>query len=176
MKMAEALALVVVAAIVMPETILIWFRKLLAQKYDNSANRTKVGRFSRLTLHLETYILSRWWRVSFIEGRDRLTYSYALGVTLVRLGNFMSSEIVGRVTDQTWGVRFRGSGTDDYYRPTTRRSRSGHGDLRLSKVAVLTALGATQRKEERPCCCTARPPVASSGKLNCLPRTAYSAS
>ena len=45
--------------------------------------------------------------VSFFEGADRFAFSAALGATLVRLGNFFNSEIVGRtVTDQSWGVRF----------------------------------------------------------------------
>lgn len=45
--------------------------------------------------------------VPFLEGADRFSYSAALGATLVRLGNFFNSEIVGRkVPDQSWGVRF----------------------------------------------------------------------
>lgn len=45
--------------------------------------------------------------VSFIEGADRFAFSAALGATLVRLGNFFNSEIVGRIVpDQSWGVRF----------------------------------------------------------------------
>lgn len=45
--------------------------------------------------------------VPFFEGADRFAFSAALGATLVRLGNFFNSEIVGRVVpDQSWGVRF----------------------------------------------------------------------
>ena len=45
--------------------------------------------------------------VSFFEGADRFAFSAALGATLVRLGNFLNSEILGRPTpDQDWGVRF----------------------------------------------------------------------
>lgn len=45
--------------------------------------------------------------VPFLEGADRFAFSAALGATLVRLGNFFNSEIVGRVVpDQSWGVRF----------------------------------------------------------------------
>ena len=43
---------------------------------------------------------------SFIEGCDRFSFSAALGATLIRLGNFFNSEIVGRVTNADWGVRF----------------------------------------------------------------------
>jgi phosphatidylglycerol---prolipoprotein diacylglyceryl transferase len=44
--------------------------------------------------------------IPFIEGSDRFAFSAALGATLVRVGNFLNSEVVGRVTDQSWGVRF----------------------------------------------------------------------
>jgi phosphatidylglycerol:prolipoprotein diacylglycerol transferase len=46
------------------------------------------------------------YKQSFLECVDRFVFSAALGATLVRVGNFLNSEIVGRVTDQTWGVRF----------------------------------------------------------------------
>jgi len=56
-------------------------------------------------------IVAGWWysrqkRMSFAEFGDRFAFSAAVGASLVRLGNFFNSEIVGRVTDQTWGVRF----------------------------------------------------------------------
>ena len=44
--------------------------------------------------------------ISYVEGMDRFVFAAALGATLVRVGNFFNSEIVGKVTDQTWGVRF----------------------------------------------------------------------
>lgn len=45
--------------------------------------------------------------ISVIEGYDRFAFSAALGATLVRLGNFLNSEILGRPTpNQDWGVRF----------------------------------------------------------------------
>jgi prolipoprotein diacylglyceryl transferase len=37
---------------------------------------------------------------------DRLTFSGALGAALIRLGNFFNSEIVGKVTNVWWAVRF----------------------------------------------------------------------
>jgi phosphatidylglycerol:prolipoprotein diacylglycerol transferase len=43
---------------------------------------------------------------SFLEGADRFTYSAALAATLIRIGNWFNSEIVGRKTDQSWGVYF----------------------------------------------------------------------
>jgi prolipoprotein diacylglyceryl transferase len=44
--------------------------------------------------------------VPFLEGADRFAFSATLGATLVRVGNFFNSEIVGRATDQSWGVKF----------------------------------------------------------------------
>lgn len=44
--------------------------------------------------------------ISFLEGSDRFSFSATLGATLVRVGNLMNSEIVGRKTDQSWGFQF----------------------------------------------------------------------
>jgi len=49
---------------------------------------------------------SRKKGMSMAEFGDRFSFSAATGASLVRLGNFFNSEIVGRVTDQTWGVKF----------------------------------------------------------------------
>jgi phosphatidylglycerol---prolipoprotein diacylglyceryl transferase len=57
-------------------------------------------------LILAMYLFTKRRGVPFLEGSDRFAFSAALGATLVRIGNFFNSEIVGRRTDQTWGVRF----------------------------------------------------------------------
>jgi len=57
-------------------------------------------------LILATFVYTRRRRVPFLEGLDRLAFSTAFSVALVRVGNFLNSEIVGRQTDQTWGVQF----------------------------------------------------------------------
>jgi len=44
--------------------------------------------------------------IPFLEGADRFAFSAALGAMLVRIGNFFNSEIVGKATDGTWGVKF----------------------------------------------------------------------
>jgi prolipoprotein diacylglyceryl transferase len=44
--------------------------------------------------------------IAFLEGSDRFSFSATLGATLVRVGNLMNSEIVGRKTDQSWGFKF----------------------------------------------------------------------
>jgi prolipoprotein diacylglyceryl transferase len=57
-------------------------------------------------LILAMYLFTKRRGIPFLEGADRFSFSAALGATLVRLGNFFNSEIVGRRTDQTWGVQF----------------------------------------------------------------------
>jgi prolipoprotein diacylglyceryl transferase len=55
--------------------------------------------------------LAMWWyarkeRLPFLVCADRLAFPAALGAALVRLGNFLNSEIVGKVSDAFWAVRF----------------------------------------------------------------------
>lgn len=58
-----------------------------------------------LILAMAVYCWKR--KISFLEGSDRFAFSAALGATLVRVGNFMNSEVVGRIVpDQSWGIRF----------------------------------------------------------------------
>ncbi|MGC4091014.1 MAG: prolipoprotein diacylglyceryl transferase [Polyangiaceae bacterium] len=52
------------------------------------------------------FIFTRRRGIPFLEGSDRFAFSAALGATLVRLGNLLNSEIVGKKTDGTWGFRF----------------------------------------------------------------------
>jgi phosphatidylglycerol:prolipoprotein diacylglycerol transferase len=60
-----------------------------------------------LGLILAMYLFTRRRGIPFIEGSDRFAFSAALGAGLVRLGNLLNSEIVGRVVpDQSWGFRF----------------------------------------------------------------------
>jgi phosphatidylglycerol---prolipoprotein diacylglyceryl transferase len=61
-----------------------------------------------LGLILAMYLFTRRRGIPFIEGSDRFAFSAALGAGLVRLGNLLNSEIVGRVVPgQTWGFRFK---------------------------------------------------------------------
>ena len=46
------------------------------------------------------------FKYPFGEVMDRFTMSACVGATLVRIGNFLNSEIVGSVTDVPWAVRF----------------------------------------------------------------------
>jgi len=59
------------------------------------------------------FIFTRRRGIPFVEGSDRFAFSAALGAALVRLGNLLNSEIVGRVVpDQSWGFRFKRYGED----------------------------------------------------------------
>lgn len=46
------------------------------------------------------------YKLRFLEVLDRFSMSAAVGAAAVRLGNFFNSEIVGRVTDVPWAVKF----------------------------------------------------------------------
>jgi phosphatidylglycerol:prolipoprotein diacylglycerol transferase len=52
------------------------------------------------------WIYARRHDMSFIEATDRCTLSIPLATSLVRIGNFFNSEIVGRSTDAPWAVIF----------------------------------------------------------------------
>lgn len=61
---------------------------------------------SALGLVLWTAFVARKHRAPVLDVLDRLAPSGALAAALVRLGNLFNSEIVGSLTDQTWGIRF----------------------------------------------------------------------
>ena len=52
------------------------------------------------------WIYARRFNMTYLEALDRCSLSIPLATTLVRLGNFFNSEIVGRPTDLPWAVVF----------------------------------------------------------------------
>ncbi len=62
------------------------------------------GALIGLVLGLALY--ARNHQLALIDVFDRAAFGATLAVVCVRLGNFFNSEIVGRVTDGSWGVRF----------------------------------------------------------------------
>lgn len=94
------------------------------------------------------WLFTKLRRQSFVEGCDRFAFSATLGATLIRVGNFFNSEIVGRPTDQTWGVRFvRHDGEAGILRHPSQVYEA------LMGVAIMAALYFTDRalgKEKRP--------------------------
>lgn len=55
---------------------------------------------------LGMWITARKCRMPYVWWLDRIMIPVSIGGALVRLGNLMNSEIVGRVTDVPWGFRF----------------------------------------------------------------------
>lgn len=87
--------------------------------------------------------------ISYVEGMDRFVFAAALGATLVRVGNFFNSEIVGRVTNQTWGVRFPryDQSPDAPYRHPTQLYEVALG---LAVLGLLYLIDKAAGKEKRP--------------------------
>jgi phosphatidylglycerol---prolipoprotein diacylglyceryl transferase len=58
-------------------------------------------------LIIAMYLFTKKRGVPFLEGSDRFAFSATLGATVVRIGNLLNSEIIGRVVpDQSWGMKF----------------------------------------------------------------------
>jgi prolipoprotein diacylglyceryl transferase len=57
-------------------------------------------------LVLAMLLFSFKYELRFLEVLDRFAMSASVGAAAVRLGNFLNSEIVGRVTDVPWAVKF----------------------------------------------------------------------
>jgi len=58
-------------------------------------------------LIIAMYLFTKKHGVPFLEGADRFAFSATLGATVVRIGNLLNSEIVGRIVpDQSWGMKF----------------------------------------------------------------------
>lgn len=99
-------------------------------------------------LLLAMWLFTKVKRQSFVEGCDRFAFSAGLGATLIRIGNFFNSEIVGRVTDQTWGVRFvRLDGPEGPYRHPSQLYEVALGCFVLASLYFTDKLTG---KEKRP--------------------------
>ncbi|MBU1238509.1 prolipoprotein diacylglyceryl transferase, partial [Myxococcota bacterium] len=90
-------------------------------------------------------------KMSFAEVTDRFSFSAALGATLVRFGNFFNSEIVGRVTDQSWGVRFPRCAEDRFKEVIPLRHPSQLYEGIMGALIILTLVLVDRKfKEKRP--------------------------
>ncbi len=85
--------------------------------------------------------------IPFLEGADRFSFSAALGATLVRLGNLLNSEIVGKKTDGTWGFRFPHFEANP---PLRHPSQLYEVALGLTVLGSLWLLDKKLGKEKRP--------------------------
>jgi prolipoprotein diacylglyceryl transferase len=52
------------------------------------------------------FLFARKFKFNYLWVLDRIVIVVALGGSLIRLGNLMNSEIIGKVTDLPWGFRF----------------------------------------------------------------------
>ncbi|HEV8244220.1 MAG TPA: prolipoprotein diacylglyceryl transferase [Polyangiaceae bacterium] len=98
-------------------------------------------------LILAMWIFTKRRGIPFLEGADRFSLAAALGATLVRVGNWFNSEIVGRKTNQTWGVWFpRVDDVPTYRYPTQLYEIT----LGLSVLLALYLIDKKLGREKRP--------------------------
>jgi prolipoprotein diacylglyceryl transferase len=101
-------------------------------------------------------VMLAWWarryKQSYVEVLDRFAWSAALSTILVRVGNFFNSEIVGRATDQSWGVRFprHDSGLPLDQVPLRHPSQLYEVALGLLVMGALFAVDKYFKGEKRP--------------------------
>ena len=104
-----------------------------------------------LGLILAILYYARRHRQSYLECLDRFSFSAALGATMIRIGNFLNSEIVGRVTGQDWGVRFpRFDGLPGKMSPLRHPSQLYEACLGMIVIAVLYFVDRKAGREHRP--------------------------
>jgi prolipoprotein diacylglyceryl transferase len=95
------------------------------------------------------YLFTKRRGVPFLEGADRFVFSGALGASLVRIGNFFNSEIVGKATDGSWGVRFpRYDGRDEP--PLRHPSQLYEAAIGLLILGILYLADKKMGEEKRP--------------------------
>jgi phosphatidylglycerol:prolipoprotein diacylglycerol transferase len=100
-------------------------------------------------LILAMYLFTRRRGIPFLEGADRFAFSAALGATLVRIGNLLNSEIVGKKTDGTWGFRF--PRFDGFENPPLRHpSQLYEIALGLTVLGLLYVIDRKLGEEKRP--------------------------
>ncbi len=81
-------------------------------------------------------------KISFFNFVDAVAIPIALGAALIRIGNFMNSELVGRVTNVPWAVQF--AGYEGLRHPVQLYQAIGHVIIFL---ILLTMLKIKNRKE-----------------------------
>jgi prolipoprotein diacylglyceryl transferase len=96
-----------------------------------------------------SWLFTRRRGMSVWEATDRLTYSAALSALLHRVSNLANSEIVGKPTDGTWGMRFpRYDSTMDA--PLRHPTQLYEAALGLGVLIVLYVCDRAWQREARP--------------------------
>ena len=98
-------------------------------------------------LIIALFLFSRTNKLNPLEMMDRFTFAAAIGAAGVRLGNFMNSEIVGRVTDVPWAVVFIRYRPDNLPRHPSQIYEFGLGIGVLSLLILVDRLAG---REKRP--------------------------
>src|SRR5690606_25391308 len=101
-------------------------------------------------LILAMYLFTKRRGIPFLEGADRFSFSAALGATLVRIGNLLNSEIVGKKTDGTWGFRCPRFDHDVTPAPLRHPSQLYEIALGLTVLGLLFLIDRKLGKEKRP--------------------------
>lgn len=100
-------------------------------------------------IFLALLLFARKYHLSLIELMDRTSMSAAVGAAGIRLGNFLNSEIVGRVTELPWAVRFTHSNVD-YGAFARHPSQLYEFGLGLFVLLVIYLADRWAGREERP--------------------------
>jgi len=96
------------------------------------------------------WIFTKRRGIPFFEGADRFVFSAALGATLVRIGNLLNSEIVGKKTDGSWGFRFPRFDHDAVEAPLRHPSQIYEVTLGLTLLGLLLLIDKKLGREKRP--------------------------
>lgn len=102
-------------------------------------------------LIIAMYLFTKRRGVPFLEGADRFAFSATVGATVVRIGNLMNSEIIGRVVpDQSWGMRFPRADHDVAVAPLRYPSQIFEILLGVGVFIGLLIADKAMGKEKRP--------------------------
>jgi phosphatidylglycerol:prolipoprotein diacylglycerol transferase len=52
------------------------------------------------------YLIAYWKKIHFLHILDAVSYASPVGIMMGRIGNFINQELVGKITQQPWGVSF----------------------------------------------------------------------
>ena len=97
------------------------------------------------------YYYARRHKQSLTECLDRFSFSAALGAMMIRIANFLNSEIVGRQTGGDWGVRFpRFDGLPNELAPLRHPSQLYEAGLGLGILILLFLVDRKFGREQRP--------------------------
>jgi len=101
-----------------------------------------------LGLLVALWLYARRCQIPLLEVLDRFSPSAAAGAAGIRLGNFLNSEIVGRVTDVPWAVKFvRYEDHEQFARHPSQLYEFSMGLLVLAIVCLVDRLAG---REKRP--------------------------